>query len=98
VHAWRGGVARLLERFCSDLKELRACRKSGLHAAGKSARGNLEFCQRHGIWDATFHNKAKRTGMTASEVRRLKESKAENAKLERMPRNRGMPAPHLVTV
>ncbi len=44
-----------------------------------------ELCRRHGISDATFYNwKAKYSGMTVSEARRLKELEAENSKLKRL--------------
>lgn len=44
-----------------------------------------ELCRRHGISDATFYNwKAKYSGMTVSEARRLRELEAENAKLKRL--------------
>ena len=44
-----------------------------------------ELCRRHGISEPTFYNcKAKYAGMTVSEVRRLKELEAENAKLKRL--------------
>jgi putative transposase len=44
-----------------------------------------ELCRRHGISDATFYNwKAKYSGMTVSEARRLKELESENGKLKRL--------------
>lgn len=44
-----------------------------------------ELCRRHGISDATFYNwKARYSGMTVSEARRLRELEAENAKLKRL--------------
>jgi putative transposase len=44
-----------------------------------------DLCRRHGISDATFYNwKAKYSGMTVSEARRLRELEAENAKLKRL--------------
>lgn len=44
-----------------------------------------ELCCKHGISEATFYNwKAKYSGMTVSEVRRLKELEAENAKLKKL--------------
>ena len=44
-----------------------------------------ELCRKHGISEATFYNwKAKYSGMTVSEVRRLKELEAENAKLKKL--------------
>jgi putative transposase len=44
-----------------------------------------ELCRKYGISDATFYNwKAKFSGMTVSEARRLKELEQENAKLKRL--------------
>ena len=44
-----------------------------------------DLCRRHGISDATFYNwKAKYSGMTVSEARRLRELESENAKLKRL--------------
>ena len=43
------------------------------------------LCRRHGISDATYFNwKAKYGGMSASELKRLKETEAELAKFKRM--------------
>jgi putative transposase len=44
-----------------------------------------ELCRKHGISDATFYNwKARYGGMSASDLKRLKELEAENAKLKKM--------------
>jgi putative transposase len=44
-----------------------------------------ELCRKHGISDATYYNwKSKYGGMSASELKRLRETEAENAKLKRM--------------
>lgn len=44
-----------------------------------------ELCRKHGISDATFYNwKAKYGGLSVSDLRRLKELEAENAKLKKM--------------
>lgn len=54
----------------------------------KSAEAGLavkELCRKHGISDGTFYNwKAKYGGMSASDLKRLKELEAENAKLKKM--------------
>ena len=50
--------------------------------AGMSVK---EVCRKHGISDATFYNwKSKYGGMSASELKRLREIEEENAKLKRM--------------
>ncbi len=44
-----------------------------------------EICRKHGFSDATFYNwKSKYGGMSASELKRLREIEAENARLKRM--------------
>jgi putative transposase len=44
-----------------------------------------QVCRKHGISDATFYNwKSKYGGMSASELKRLREVEAENSKLKRM--------------
>jgi putative transposase len=44
-----------------------------------------EICRRHGISDATFYNwKSKYGGMSASELKRLKEAEVELAQYKRM--------------
>ena len=44
-----------------------------------------DLCREAGISDATFYNwKAKYGGLSASELKRLKELEAENARLKRM--------------
>lgn len=44
-----------------------------------------EICRKHGISDATYYNwKSKYGGMSASDLKRMKELESENAKLKRM--------------
>jgi len=44
-----------------------------------------DLCRQHGISDATYYSwKSKYGGMDASELKRMKELEAENAKLKRM--------------
>jgi putative transposase len=44
-----------------------------------------EICRKHGISDATYYNwKSKYGGMSASDLKRIKEWESENAKLKRM--------------
>jgi putative transposase len=44
-----------------------------------------DLCRKYGISEQTFYNwKAKYGGMTVSEVRRLRELEAENAKLKKL--------------
>ena len=50
--------------------------------AGKPVK---EICRSHGISDATYYKwKSKYGGMEASDLKRVKELEAENAKLKRM--------------
>jgi putative transposase len=43
-----------------------------------------DICRKHGISDQTFHNwKKKYDGLTADELRRLKELELENSRLKR---------------
>jgi putative transposase len=54
----------------------------------KSADAGLkvkDLCREHGISEATYYNwKSKYGGMEASDVKRMKELEAENARLKRM--------------
>jgi putative transposase len=44
-----------------------------------------ELCRKHGISEATFYNwKSRYGGLDVSQLRRLKELEAENAKLKKM--------------
>jgi len=44
-----------------------------------------EICRKHGISDATYYNwKSKYGGMSASDLKRLKETESELAQLKRM--------------
>lgn len=44
-----------------------------------------ELCRKHGISDATYYKwKSKYGGLSASELKRIKELESENAKLKRM--------------
>ena len=44
-----------------------------------------EICRKHGISDATYYNwKSKYGGMSASDLKRMKEMEAELGKLKRM--------------
>jgi putative transposase len=44
-----------------------------------------EICRKHGISDATYYNwESKYGGMSASDLKRIKELESENAKLKRM--------------
>ncbi len=44
-----------------------------------------EICRKHGISQPTYYNwKSKYGGMSASELKRIKEIEAEHAKLKRM--------------
>ena len=55
------------------------------HQAGMPV---ADLCRKHGISSATFYAwKAKFGGMTVSDVRRLKDLEAENAKLKKLLAN-----------
>jgi putative transposase len=44
-----------------------------------------DICRKHGISDATYYNwKSKYGGMSASDLKRMKELEVENSKLKRM--------------
>ena len=44
-----------------------------------------DICRKHGISDATYYNwKSKYGGMSASDLKRMRELEAENSKLKRM--------------
>lgn len=50
-----------------------------------------EICREYGISQATFYKwKSKYSGMEASDIKRIKELEAENAKLKRMYADRSM--------
>lgn len=52
-----------------------------------------EVCRKHGISSPTYYKwKAKYGGLSASELKRLKELEAENAKLKRMYADMAMEA------
>lgn len=45
----------------------------------------MDICRKHGISDATYYNwKSKYGGMSASDLKRMKELEAENSKLKCM--------------
>ncbi len=51
----------------------------------EAGRPVKEVCRKHGISDATFYNwKSKYGGMSASELKRVKELEAELSQLKRM--------------
>jgi len=57
----------------------------GILNEAEAGRQVKEVCRKHGISSPTFYKwKAKYGGLGVSELKRLKELKAENAKLKRM--------------
>ena len=57
----------------------------GILAAGESGMAVGEACRKQGISNATYYQwKSKFGGMSVSELKRVKELEAENAKLKRM--------------
>lgn len=52
---------------------------------GEGGMATRDLCRKHNIAEATFYRwKAKYSGMSVSEVKRLKELEAENAELKKM--------------
>jgi len=52
---------------------------------GEAGMPVVELCRKHGISNATYYQwKSKYSGVQASELQRLRELEAENAKLKRM--------------
>ena len=48
----------------------------------------MDICRKHGISDATFFSwKSKFSGMTVSDLKRLRELEAENARLRKLVTN-----------
>ena len=57
----------------------------GVLKEGDAGASTKDLCRKYGISEQTFYNwKAKYGGMTVSEVRRLRELEAENAKLKKL--------------
>ncbi len=57
----------------------------GVLKEGEAGARTKDLCRKYGISEQTFYNwKAKYGGMTVSEVRRLRELEAENAKLKKL--------------
>jgi putative transposase len=60
---------------------------------GESGLGVNEVCRNHGISSATYYKwRSKYGGLEASELKRIKELEAENAKLKRMYADKAMEA------
>jgi putative transposase len=54
-------------------------------AEGEAGMPVAEVCRKHGISNPTYYQwKSKYAGVSASELKRIKELEAENAKLKRM--------------
>ena len=54
-------------------------------AEGEAGLAVGEVCRKHGISNATYYQwKSKYAGMSASELKRVKDLEAENSKLKRM--------------
>ena len=53
--------------------------------AAEGGRAVTDICREHGVSSATFYKwKSKYGGMEASDIRRMKDLEAENAKLKQM--------------
>jgi len=54
-------------------------------AEGEAGMPVAEVCRKHGISNATYYQwKSKYAGVSANELKRIKDLEAENAKLKRM--------------
>ena len=57
----------------------------GILGEGESGLPVAEVCRKHGISNATYYQwKSKYSGVSASELKRIKDLEAENSKLKRM--------------
>ena len=57
----------------------------GILAEGESGLAVGDVCRKHGISNATYyHWKSKYAGVSANELKRIKDLEAENGKLKRM--------------
>ena len=56
----------------------------GILGEGEAGLPVAEICRKHGISNATYQWKSKYSGVSASELKRIKDLEAENSKLKRM--------------
>jgi putative transposase len=57
----------------------------GILGEGEAGLPVAELCRKHGIINATYYQwKSKYLGVSASELKRIKDLEAENSKLKRM--------------
>ena len=57
----------------------------GILAVGESGLAVGDVCRKHGISNATYYQwKSKYAGVSANELKRIKDLEAENGKLKRM--------------
>ena len=57
----------------------------GILGEGKAGLTVAELCRKHGISNTTYYQwKSKYSGVSASELKRIKDLEAENSKLKRM--------------
>jgi putative transposase len=57
----------------------------GILGEGESGLPVADVCRKHGISNATYYQwKSKYAGVSASELKRIKDLEAENSKLKRM--------------
>ena len=62
-----------------------AIRSGWLHESGDNYLDARRVCRKHGISNATYYQwKSKYAGMSANELKRVKELEAENSRLKRM--------------
>lgn len=72
------------------MKRIKFSEAKILEVLQEQEQGNkvADICRKHGISEPTFYNwKSKYSGMTLSELKRLKELEAENARLRKLVSN-----------
>ena len=78
-------VVRVTELRVDNDHESEAIHRGADHRGAEAGAKTKELCRKYGISEPTFYNwKAKYTGMTVADVRRLKELESESSKLKKL--------------